>query len=123
MKLLVWTVLIAATLAMGSAFAYIVDDSDWCWRFRDVARERIRETRAIEREAREAAREGREAAREAREIAREQISLAKREAARVRYEARREAIRARIDFERELRETRINSRDRDGFRSYLRRWQ
>ena len=90
MKAIVGGVLILAMLAAGTAFAYVVDDSDWCWQLRSEARER--------------AMEARQAAREARETAREQIFEAKHEAARARLEALREATRARIDFARERRD-------------------
>ena len=57
MKAIVGGVLILAMLAAGSAFAYVVDDSDWCWRMGAVAREQALVARERAREAREIARE------------------------------------------------------------------
>ena len=45
MKAIVGGVLILALLAAGTAFAYVVDDSDWCWQMRSEVRERALEAR------------------------------------------------------------------------------
>lgn len=89
---------VLAVVAMGGAFAQLLDGPDWWWQVRDEARERALELgeRAQDRreQARERLREAHEAARARRDGARERRKTL-HEQARERREAMRELRRER----------------------------